>query len=209
MNDLFYGVTEISADDFTIITKTTGETFKMDDQVFFLIEGTVANYYTYPDNLTINPYRMHYFDLIGVYEMFYPSQIQMTYKAATDVTMMGLDKDAFVSLTQDNHSFYERVLIQLINRESFMADHYMNLIQKNVDERLIKFVAFSVDIRYFDTHEIFTILDSHQMIADSLGVNIRSIHRALKKLVEEGLIFLVDGKIRINKIQYQKCESFS
>ena len=206
-NEFFYGVRELDDSQFTPVNKSVGEILTPDeDYIYYLVEGSVAQYYhTQHEYSVTNPYRMHYFDLIGVYEMYYPSQIKIVYKAVTDCMLFAMSKSFFMELMKNNREFHQRVLINLINRQSFIAQHYKSLISITVEERVKKFIGFTIDTRYFEEHETFTISDSHQIMADSLGCNIRSVHRALKTLKRKNLIDIVGGKVTISKIQHQKC----
>lgn len=208
-NDLFYGVAQLTEENFsTHLLHADTKLDTTEDEVYFLIDGTLSLYH-HNDGLVSNPYRMHHFDLIGIYELFYPSAIQTEYRAITDCEIAALDRQLFVKLTKEYPAFYERVLVQLINRQSMIATHYIRLINSPVIDRIAQFIAFAIDLRYFEKNETFVLLDSHQVIADSVGCNIRSIHRGIKTLKDGGYIDIVGGKVTINRVQYLKCENFS
>ncbi|NLC05723.1 MAG: Crp/Fnr family transcriptional regulator [Erysipelothrix sp.] len=206
-NEFFYGVTEIDESSFTPFNIGRNDNLLIDEGfVYFLLEGTIAEYrHAHHQHQVINVYRMHHFDQIGVYELFYPSQNKISYKAITECLVYALAKDLFMELMQKNHEFHQRVLINLINRQSFIAQHYIDLISLSVKERVKHFISFTIDSRYLEQHEQFVVADSHQVMADTLGCNIRSVHRALKSLAKENTIDIVNGKVTISKIQHQKC----
>lgn len=208
-HDFFYHVQDIHPELFTTVSKEANSTFLVpEESIYFLVDGTVAQYYHYNNGVITNPFRMHHFDLLGVYEMFYAIQPTVKYRTATRCVLLEMNRQLFMTMAQDQKELYQRVLIHLINRQSFISQYYMTLIQNSVVDRLKQFVGHSVDTRFFDYQDRFVILDSHQLMADTLGCNIRSIHRSLKTLQKEGYLDLDAGKISINSIQLQKCQLF-
>lgn len=122
----------------------------------------------------------------------------------TDCTFIAMKTEVFKEIFETNiefSNFMARTLAQKIYPRSYFSGH--NIIyplKYNFIVYLLKHASKN------SGNSNIVINETRQVIADRLGVNVRSINRRIKEMKEMGLIDVFKGKIIISKEQLNKLK---
>jgi len=186
--------------------------FKKDNVVFYKGDVTTHVYLVVSGELAVqsshangNIYLISYLSagsFLGDLEVISEELINATTLVAqTDCILLKFSASDFLNaLTLDNDFLLlvSKKLAQKMYKECNRLGE--SLYKKGVDKLLIYLVKA---YRENETENALIVVKTRQIIADEIGINVKTINRSVKYLLKQNSIELVKGKICIKKRHYQ------
>lgn len=145
-----------------------------------------------------------FMDVVGDIEILAEKFIAAcTVEAITECIVIQMSSEDFIKAFESSHSFSKqvaRMIAQKMYPSSFKnGESIFYSIKYNVANFIITYVQ-----KRINEENMVSINLLRQEIADTLGISIRSVNRAIKAMKDENLVTIKKGKINIDKNQYSE-----
>ncbi len=179
--------------------------------LFIILDGTCDVINQLDNGADIITLKLSCGDVIGVSESVTGNARNFaSVKSCTRLTVAELDNGMFNHLLDTCPSFTRFVLKNLVARLHYTADFAANCQTSASDINLAKYLMDRYMVERSTYPQSYTgtvaIRETHEMIANFLGISTRTLERHIRALRADGLIDTVKGKISISPAQYQNLQ---
>lgn len=180
-----------------------------DDRLFIILEGLARIEEEYPSGLCMTYYKVAPGDPIGFYEILADQpRRRASIIAHTDVVAAYLPKPTVVDWYLRYPTFNRKVCLRVLDRlyasSTLMAECASYDLYRGTIAYLLNAYDHYRRLRCDANQEPVRIGESRQAIADFLGVDIRSVNRAVERLKVAGLVGIDRGKVTITPPQQRR-----
>ena len=157
---------------------------------FFLCAGSVEVSYTSAEGDQLTPKIFSAPAVFGEVECMTQSPMRESVRTITEVRLISLDRDAFVELTDRSPAFTKALLWDVARRFEICILNERLLGFGRANARLVNFLLSSADAHGVRRGDSIVIEREHsqESLAAAVGLNRRSVTRALDFLKNEGII---------------------
>ena len=126
-----------------------------------------------------------------------------TVEAITDCTIIQIPKDGFLKWLDCDHNFAMNTVKRIAKKMYNSAYRNSEVLSYSTIYLLTSFIIGLIKQKA-NSEENAVIDKNREQIAAELGVSVRTINRNIRKLKEEKLITIKQGKVFINNAQYSR-----
>ncbi|RKD27144.1 CRP/FNR family transcriptional regulator, cyclic AMP receptor protein [Caminicella sporogenes DSM 14501] len=172
--------------------------------VYLLYSGTLRVINEFPNGTVYGFAYIDSTEIIGALEILAKEKkIAATVEAVTHSIALRISKEDFIKWFESSIDF-------TMEMAKMLAKKFYPTVCKNgevfMNSSIYSLASFIIRSVEEDIKEGKTgiINKKRQYIADELGVSLRTVYRAIKKLKEDNLITVIKGKIHVSREQYEK-----
>lgn len=179
---------------------------KKDDEpkyIYIIYSGTLKIFNEFQNGRILETAIANDMDFVGLIEILASKdKIAATVETVTNCVALRISRKDFLKWLENDH-----YLAMIIARK--MARDFYNIAYSNgellLNSTMYTIVSSIIEWTKKDIEEgkVAFINKKRQQIADELGISLRTVHRNIKKLKQQGLITIDLAKIYVNSDQYK------
>jgi CRP/FNR family cyclic AMP-dependent transcriptional regulator len=172
--------------------------------VYLLYSGTLRVINEFPNGTVYGFAYIDSTEIIGALEILAEEKrIAATVEAVTHSIALRISKEDFIKWFESSIDF-SMIMARMLAKKFYPTISKNGEVFMNSSmHSLASFIIRSVE-KNIKEGKIGIINKKRQYIADELGMSLRTVYRAIKKLKEDNLITIIKGKIHVSKKQYEK-----
>ena len=184
---------------------------QVDSSLYIIIEGLCDVIRTLDTGVDLCNYKLSSLDLVGLYGLLLPKTPEIRQAAViakTNVTVVCIPKIIVIHYLSADPTFTLNVSQRIIRRLKETMDLTFNCSTHSLKLNVVTYLihAYSTFLKVYPEGYAYyvKINEKRETISHFIGVEIRSINRTLKVLKEAQLITINNGKIHIDRTQYNE-----
>lgn len=171
--------------------------------IYIIYSGTLKIFNEFQNGRILETAIANDMDFVGLIEILASKdKIAATVETVTNCVALRISRKDFLKWLENDH-----YLAMIIARK--MARDFYNIAYSNgellLNSTMYTIVSSIIEWTKKDIEEgkVAFINKKRQQIADELGISLRTVHRNIKKLKQQGLITIDLAKIYVNSDQYK------